>query len=155
MPAILSGLSGFRPGFSAPILRASVRAEILQDPAEFSEALEPFHCHVSPLPDRGGEIRPVADARGPRHRAGLPRLTAIDGVTCQLAEGAFYLFPNISSFGISSLEFCDRLLEKEKVALVPGSAFGAEGYARLSYATSDEIIKKGLERLARFCATLR
>ena len=57
-------------------------------------------------------------------------------------DGAFYLFPNISKFGMSDTEFCSKLLEQEKVAVVPGSAFGAEGYMRLSYATSDEIIKK-------------
>jgi aspartate aminotransferase len=81
-------------------------------------------------------------------------LNAIPGVTCLLAQGAFYLFPNISSFGLTSVEFCNRLLDAEKVAAVPGSAFGAEGYLRLSYATSDEVIKKGIERLARFCQTL-
>jgi len=81
-------------------------------------------------------------------------LSKIPGVRCVLAEGAFYLFPNISSFGLSSQEFCARLLEKEKVAAVPGSAFGAEGYLRLSYATSDAIIAKGAERIARFCGSL-
>ena len=69
--------------------------------------------------------------------------------------GAFYLFPNISSFGLKDMDFCNRLLETEKVAAVPGSAFGAEGYLRLSYATSDAIIAKGLERLGRFCANLK
>jgi aspartate aminotransferase len=82
-------------------------------------------------------------------------LNKIPGVSCLLAEGAFYLFPKISSFGLSDLDFCNRLLDTEKVAAVPGSAFGAEGYLRLSYATSDEIIRKGVERLARFCATLK
>jgi len=82
-------------------------------------------------------------------------LNRIPGISCLLAEGAFYLFPNISRFGLSDLEFCNRLLEQEKVAAVPGSAFGAEGYLRLSYATSDEIIAKGVTRLARFCAGLR
>ncbi len=82
-------------------------------------------------------------------------LNKIPGIKCLLAEGAFYLFPNISSFGLSSAEFCARLLEAEKVAAVPGSAFGAEGYLRLSYATSDEIIAKGVSRLAKFCATLK
>jgi aspartate aminotransferase len=82
-------------------------------------------------------------------------LNKIPGITCLLAEGAFYLFPNISSFGLSDVDFCSRLLDTEKVAAVPGSAFGAEGYLRLSYATSDEIIKKGVERLTRFCATLK
>ncbi|MBS0630815.1 MAG: pyridoxal phosphate-dependent aminotransferase, partial [Verrucomicrobia bacterium] len=82
-------------------------------------------------------------------------LNAIPGVTCQLAQGAFYLFPNISSFGLKDVDFCNRLLDQEKVAAVPGSAFGAEGYLRLSYATSDAIIAKGIERLTRFCATLK
>ena len=82
-------------------------------------------------------------------------LNRIPGVTCLLAQGAFYLFPNIASFGLKDIDFCARLLEQEKVAAVPGSAFGAEGYLRLSYATSDEIIAKGVARLAKFCAGLK
>lgn len=82
-------------------------------------------------------------------------LNKIPGVKCLLAQGAFYLFPNISSFGLKSDEFCTRLLDTEKVAAVHGSAFGAEGYLRLSYATSDEIIAKGVSRLAKFCAGLK
>jgi aspartate aminotransferase len=82
-------------------------------------------------------------------------LNKIPGVSCVLAQGAFYLFPNISSFGLKDMEFCDRLLDAQKVAAVPGSSFGAEGYLRLSYATSDEIIKKGVQRLATFCASLK
>ncbi len=82
-------------------------------------------------------------------------LNKIPGITCLLAEGAFYLFPNISSFGLKDDVFCAKLLEQEKVAAVPGSAFGAEGYLRLSYATSDAIIEKGVTRLARFCASLK
>lgn len=81
-------------------------------------------------------------------------LNKISGIECLLAQGAFYLFPKISSYGLDDTEFCERLLETEKVAAVPGSAFGAQGYLRLSYATNDEILKKGMERLARFCASL-
>lgn len=81
-------------------------------------------------------------------------LNGIPGFSCLLAQGAFYLFPNITSFGIKDAEFCARLLEQEKVAAVPGSAFGAEGYLRLSYATADATIEKGLGRLKRFCAGL-
>ena len=90
-----------------------------------------------------------------RRRKYLHReLNNISGVNCLLAQGAFYLFPNVSSFGLSDLEFCERLLETEKVAAVPGSAFGAEGYLRLSYATADETLQKGIERLTRFCGSL-
>jgi len=81
-------------------------------------------------------------------------LNEIPGVKCLLAQGAFYLFPNISSFGLKDQEFCERLLETEKVAAVPGSAFGAEGYLGLSYATNETTIEKGVERLARFCRSL-
>jgi aspartate aminotransferase len=82
-------------------------------------------------------------------------LNKIPGISCLLSQGAFYLFPNISSFGLKDQEFCARLLEQEKVAAVFGSAFGAEGYLRLSYATSDEILAKGVARLAKFCASLK
>jgi len=82
-------------------------------------------------------------------------LNRIPGITCLLAGGAFYLFPNISSFGLKDIDFCAQLLEKERVAAVPGSAFGAEGYLRLSYAASDETLRKGVERLTRFCAGLK
>jgi len=84
----------------------------------------------------------------------LEGLQAIDGIQCARAEGAFYLFPNIEALGVSSDEFARRILEEEKVAVVPGGGFGAEGYMRLSYATSDDVIEKGLERLKRFCAKL-
>ena len=72
----------------------------------------------------------------------------------QRAEGAFYLFPNIEELGLGTSEFASQLLEEEKVAVVPGEGFGAPGYMRLSYAVSDEVIEKGLERIARFCAKL-
>jgi len=84
----------------------------------------------------------------------LEGLQATPGITCQRSEGAFYLFPNISSGGLSSEEFSARLLEEEKVAVVSGHAFGAEGYIRLSYATSDEIIEKGLSRIQKFCSNI-
>ena len=91
-----------------------------------------------------------------RRRQFLHReLNQISGVRCLLAQGAFYLFPNVSSFGLKDQEFCTRLLDTEKVAAVPGSAFGAEGFLRLSYATSDEILAKGVARLGKFCASLR
>ena len=82
----------------------------------------------------------------------LEGLNSIEGVSSLRAQGAFYLFPNIASFGLSSSEFSARLLEEAKVAVVPGSGFGPDEFIRLSYATSDAIIEKGLERLKAFCA---
>ena len=81
-------------------------------------------------------------------------LNSIKGVSCRRPKGAFYVFPNISSFGMSSADFCAKLLEDELVAVVPGSAFGSEPNIRFSYAVSEETIEKGLERFARFCSKL-
>jgi len=82
------------------------------------------------------------------------KLNSIPGISCVNAKGAFYLFPNIARTGQKSSEFCARLLEAEKVAAVPGIAFGADDYIRLSYATSMANIEKGLERIERFCQSL-
>ena len=81
-------------------------------------------------------------------------LNNIAGVNCILSQGAFYLFPNIASFGIDDMSFCQRLLDEQKVAAVPGSAFGAPGFIRISYATSDAVLTKGLDRLDKFCRGL-
>jgi aminotransferase len=74
------------------------------------------------------------------------------GITCHLPKGAFYVFPDIRGTGLSSKEFSLKLLEKHKVAVVPGTAFGAsgEGYVRCSYATAMEQIKMAVERIAEF-----
>ena len=85
----------------------------------------------------------------------LDGLRSIDGIVCPRAQGAFYLFPNIEAFGLSANDFAGKVLEEEKVALVPGEGFGALGYVRLSYAISDDVIEKGIERLTRFCAKLK
>ena len=84
----------------------------------------------------------------------LEGLQGIDGVDCARAQGAFYLFPNIEKLGLSAADFAARILTEEKVAVVPGEGFGALGYIRLSYATSDGVIEKGLGRLRKFCANL-
>jgi aspartate aminotransferase len=82
------------------------------------------------------------------------QLNAMPGISCVNAKGAFYLFPNISQTGLKSTGFCAKLLEQEKVAAVPGIAFGADDYIRLSYATSMANIEKGLERMERFVRSL-
>ena len=76
------------------------------------------------------------------------------GLSFPEPEGAFYVFPDISRFGIGSEEFCTRMIKEGKVAAVPGSCFGAEGYIRLSYCYSDEELKKGLDRMEAFTKTL-
>ena len=82
------------------------------------------------------------------------RLNSMSGVSCVNAKGAFYLFPNIAQTGLKSTEFCARLLDEEKVAAVPGIAFGADDYIRISYATSLTNIEKGLDRMEQFVRRL-
>jgi aspartate aminotransferase len=89
-----------------------------------------------------------------RRKFARTKLNSIPGISCVNVKGAFYLFPNISKTGLKSTEFCARLLEQEKVAAVPGVAFGADDYIRLSYATSMANIEKGLDRIERFCRGL-
>ncbi len=78
------------------------------------------------------------------------------GFDCYEPQGAFYVFPNIKRFGMTSDEFALKLLEEEKVAVVPGTAFGdcGEGYLRISYAYSLQDLKRALERLERFVRRL-
>lgn len=78
------------------------------------------------------------------------------GIDCFTPYGAFYVFPNIKKFGLSSDEFATRLLKEEKVVVVPGTAFGesGEGFLRLSYAYSIEDLKKALERIEKFIKRL-
>jgi aminotransferase len=83
-------------------------------------------------------------------------LNEIKGVHCLEPGGAFYVFPNISSFGLSSDDFAYRLLHEGGVAAASGSAFGSygEGFIRFSYANSLENLKIAVERLDKFCKGL-
>ena len=106
---------------------------------------------VEALRNGDGDIQGMRDEYNRRRRyivAGLRDL----GLKCFMPEGAFYAFPNISRFGMTSDEFCSRLLEEAGVAIVPGTAFGqcGEGYARISYAYSIEHISQALARMEEF-----
>ncbi len=85
-----------------------------------------------------------------RRQVMFDRLTAIPGIICPKPTGAFYMFPNISATGMKSLEFSKALLDSEKVAVIPGIAFGADDCIRLSYATDLATIEKGMDRLEKF-----
>ena len=76
------------------------------------------------------------------------------GLSFPEPEGAFYVFVDISKFGMDSGTFCTRMIKEGKVAAVPGACFGAEGYIRLSYCYSDEELKKGLDRMETFLKML-
>jgi aspartate/methionine/tyrosine aminotransferase len=84
-------------------------------------------------------------------------LNKIDGITCCLPKGAFYAFPSIASFGLSSSEFAERLLNEAGVAAAGGTAFGkyGEGYVRFSYANSLDNLKIAVDRIEKFTKTIK
>lgn len=85
-----------------------------------------------------------------RRDIALKALNAIDGLSVVSPSGAFYLFVNTNAVETDSMRFCTSLLEKEGVAVVPGSGFGMDGYFRFSFATDTQSIIKGIERIRRF-----
>ena len=104
-----------------------------------------------------GDQQALADMRDEfamRRDYMFDRITKIPNITAVKPQGAFYVLVNISQLGLSSQNFADRLLSKANVAVVPGAAFGDDRTVRLSYATSIDIIKKGLDRFQDFCRTL-
>ena len=98
----------------------------------------------------------VVEYRRRRDRM-LELVNAIPGVHAQKPQGAFYLFPNVSSFGLSSKEIATRLIDEAGVAVLAGSDFGAggEGYLRLVYATSMEVIEEGMEKISQWFRSLK
>lgn len=133
-------------------------------PAPIAKAIDAIQSHSTSNPTSFAQKGAVAALTGPQdHLAGWlaefnrrrtfawKRLNSIPGISCVNAKGAFYLFPNISRTGLNSSAFCAKLLESEKVAAVPGVAFGADEYIRISYATSMANLEKGLDRIEKFC----
>lgn len=102
-------------------------------------------------------VKEMVEAFRRRRTLIVDGLNAIDGVTCLLPKGAFYVFPNISATGMKSKPFADYLLQEHGVAALSGTAFGSygEGYLRLSYANSEENLLKALDRLATAVAGAR
>lgn len=84
------------------------------------------------------------------------RIAKMPKISCRKPQGAFYLFVNVKETGLTDWEFAEQLLEKQKVAIVPGSAFGknAEGYVRISYATSMENLQEAFDRIEKFVTSL-
>ena len=108
------------------------------------------------LKNGASDVEMMRDSYNQRRRYLMAELKRL-GIPCFEPFGAFYIFPNISQFGLSSEEFATRLIREHKVAVVPGSAFGqsGEGFVRVSYAYSIDELKQAFERIERFINELR
>ncbi len=157
-------MTGWRIGYAA-------------GPADIIKAMTKVQSQSTSNPTSIAQKAAVAALRGPqdcveqmrqefekRRNYLIRELNSISGISCKMPKGAFYAFPTVKDlFGKkadnvqinSSMDLSIYLLEKAMVALVPGSAFGAEGYVRVSYATSMENLSKGIERIRNALEELR
>ena len=97
--------------------------------------------------------RPMADTYA-RRRAFVCRRLEEMGLSFPEPKGAFYVFPDISKFGLSDEEFCTRMIREARVAAVPGSCFSCPGHIRISYCCADAQLEEGLARLESFLKSL-
>ncbi|MEO7319898.1 MAG: pyridoxal phosphate-dependent aminotransferase [Chthoniobacteraceae bacterium] len=154
-------------GFSKAYSMTGWRLGYLGAPEQIAKAIDAIQSHSTSNPtsfaQKGGlaalkgDQQPVTDMREEfdmRRQYMLNRLKSIDRLTVVEPKGAFYVLANISGLGLNSTNFADRLLSKHHVAVVPGIAFGDDRTIRFSYATSMDVIKKGLDRFEEFCKTL-
>jgi aspartate aminotransferase len=154
-------------GFSKAYAMTGWRLGYLGAPEAIAKAIDAVQSHSTSNPcsfaQKGayaalkGDQQPVADMRDEfdlRRNYMVNRLASIPRVSVVKPQGAFYVLVNIGQLGLSSTNFADRLLSKHHVAVVPGVAFGNDQTVRLSYATSLDIIKKGLDRFEEFTKTL-
>jgi aspartate aminotransferase len=154
-------------GFSKSYAMTGWRLGYLAAPEAVAKAVDSIQSHSTSHPASfvqraglaalKGDQQPLADMREEfdmRRNYMFDRITKIPNITAVKPSGAFYILVNISQLGLTSQNFSDRLLSKANVAVVPGAAFGDDRTVRLSYATSIDIIKKGLDRFQDFCRTL-
>ncbi len=147
-------MTGWRLGYlAAPeaIAKAvdSIQSHSTSNPCSFAQ-----HGALAALKGDQQSLQDMHDEFDMRRNYMYDRISKIPNITAVKPQGAFYVLVNISQLGLTSQNFADRLLSKANVAVVPGAAFGDDRTIRLSYATSIDIIKKGLDRFQDFCRTL-
>ena len=144
-------MTGWRLGYvCAPEPIAKQMLKIHQYAIMSAPTLSQYAAIVA-LRECDKEVQKMVDEYNRRRRMLVDGFNRI-GLTCFNPEGAFYMFPCIRSTGMSSEEFCETLLQEEKVAVVPGNAFGesGEGFVRVSYAYSLKHLQEALVRIERF-----
>ncbi|MGI8957021.1 MAG: pyridoxal phosphate-dependent aminotransferase [Chthoniobacterales bacterium] len=154
-------------GFSKSYAMTGWRLGYMGAPEAIAKAVDSIQSHSTSNPNsfaqKGGiaalkgDQQPLSDMHDEfdmRRNYMYDRISKIANITAVKPQGAFYVLVNISQLGLTSQNFADRLLSKANVAVVPGAAFGDDRTIRLSYATSIDVIKKGLDRFQDFCRTL-
>ena len=157
-------MTGWRIGWCLCPASLAKQVDKIQGQSTTNPAAVSQHAAVAALRGPREEVERMRQAFAGRRRAMIDGLNAIEGVSCREPEGAFYAFPNVGAHVgkragervlASDVDLSLWLLDAAKVAVVPGSAFGAPGYVRLSYATSTELIVEGVRRIGEALSTLR
>ncbi|MEH1869612.1 MAG: pyridoxal phosphate-dependent aminotransferase [Nostoc sp.] len=143
-------MTGWRLGYLAGPVEIIKAASTIQGHSTSNVCTFAQYGAIAALQSSQDCVEEMRQAFAKRRQVMLDRLNAIPGLSTAKPDGAFYLFPDISKIGLKSLEFCDALLEKHQVAVIPGIAFGADDNIRLSYATDMATIEKGMDRLEKF-----
>ncbi len=145
-------MTGWRFGYLATPHKDLVKAMIKLQ-GQCTSNINSITQHASILALEGKADDTIAMMRGEfekRRDVAIEKFNAIEGISCVKPDGAFYLFVNIKGVTSDSMKFCADLLEKEGVAVVPGLAFGTEGYFRFSFATDLTSIEEGIRRIEKF-----
>lgn len=154
-------------GFAKAFSMTGWRVGYIAGPVEIVKAMTKIQSHstsnvctfaqygaIAALASPQDCIEEMVKAFSERRQYILERVRAIPGLDCPTPNGAFYVFIDISQTGLKSRDFCQKLLESQKVAAIPGIAFGADDCIRLSYATDLKTIEKGFDRLDKFISSL-
>ena len=153
-------MTGWRIGYAAGPANIIKAMEILQSQSTSNATSISQYAAVAALSGSQDCIKPMVAAFKERHAYVVARFNAMNGLSCLMAGGAFYAFPdarvaiaNLHKAGkinaATDMAFAEYLLEKFDVAVVPGSAFGAEGYFRISFATSMDNLREALDRIEK------
>jgi aspartate aminotransferase len=147
-------MTGWRIGYLAGPLEL-IKANItIQSHATSNVCTFAQYGAIAALENSQDCVQQMLDAFIQRRKFILERIGTIPNLSCPKPDGAFYVFIDISQTGKTSIDFCKDLLEQQKVAAVPGIAFGADRCIRLSYATDMTTIETGLDRLDKFVRSL-
>ncbi|MDA3799955.1 MAG: pyridoxal phosphate-dependent aminotransferase [Kiritimatiellae bacterium] len=143
-------MTGWRLGYAALPVEMVKPVSALQSHSTSGPNTFAQYGGLAALTDGEDPLATMYPAFVQRREKMFKLLSEIPGVTCIKPMGSFYMFPNISSTGLDSVTFSERLLEEQNVAVVPGAAFAADSNVRLSYACSMETIEQGIAHIRKF-----
>jgi aspartate aminotransferase len=147
-------MTGWRVGYAAGPLEIIKAMTTVQSHSTSNVCTFAQYGAIAALSSSQACVQQMLTAFAARREVMYKGIQGIPQLSCPKPYGAFYLFVDISKTGIKSLDFCNALLDSQRVAAIPGIAFGADNCIRLSYATDMKSIEKGIERIRKFVDSL-